>query len=95
MIESNVRILCDQFGSARKLSRILGISHSLISKWDANGGEIPAKYNDEIIEASRVEANVRLGAGAVNVDVEKFLLAVRGCLDFEAVCKTCGRPYAR
>jgi len=87
---TSIEILSGHFGSMRALSRAIGVSHTLVARWNSKDGQVPHQHNSAIREAAR-----RLAAEHENQwDANRtkvFFTVVENCLQ-EAVCKECGRP---
>ncbi|WP_445505043.1 hypothetical protein [Microvirga sp. G4-2] len=80
--ETKARKLFELFGGVTKLATELGVSKSVISRWDSeayrgNHGHVPTHYNIKIMERAK----------ALGLDIH----AVSQCLD-EHICPCCKRP---
>ncbi|MBA1159351.1 hypothetical protein [Microvirga mediterraneensis] len=80
--DTKARRLFELFDGVGKLAAELGVSKSVVSRWDSEGkrgnhGSVPTHYNLRVMEAAK----------RVGLD----LYAVSACLD-ERICPCCKRP---
>lgn len=89
MTSTSIDILAGHFGSMRALSRAMGVSHTLLSRWNARDGQIPHQHNTVVREAARSLAKDHASDWDAN-RTKLFFGVVENCLQ-EPVCKECGR----
>lgn len=83
---TNIEAIAGQFGSIRELARSIGVSHSIVSVWNARDGEIPQKHYQTVREAAAEKAKKMESPD----EAKHFLTVVENCLR-QDVCPTCGR----